>query len=47
MNKVKILNVEIDNISVDELLKRLDHGVLVTPNVDDLMKHQRIREFHE
>ena len=41
------MNVEIDNISVDELLKRLDHGVLVTPNVDDLMKHQRIREFHE
>ena len=45
--RIKVLNVEIDNISVDELLKRLDHGVLVTPNVDDLMKHQRIREFHE
>ena len=45
--RIKVLNVEIDNISVDELLKRLDHGVLVTPNVDDLMKHQRLREFHE
>lgn len=44
--RIKVLNVEIDNISVDELLTRLDHGVLVTPNVDDLMKHQRIREFH-
>lgn len=45
--RIKVLNVEIDNISVDELLTRLDHGVLVTPNVDDLMKHQRLREFHE
>ena len=47
MNRIKILNVEIDNISQEELLAQLKKGVLVTPNVDDLMKHQRDGEFHE
>ena len=47
MDRIKILNVEIDNISQDELLKRLDKGVLLTPNVDDLMKHQRDEVFHK
>lgn len=47
LDKVKILNVEIDNISQDDLLKRLDKGVLLTPNVDDLMKHQRDEVFHK
>lgn len=46
MSKIKILNVEIDNISQDELLAQLIQGVLVTPNVDDIMKHQRDEEFH-
>lgn len=47
MDRIKILNVEIDNISQDGLLKRLDKGVLLTPNVDDLMKHQRDEVFHK
>ena len=47
MNKVKILNVEIDNISQNDLLAKLNKGVLVTPNVDDIMKHQRDEEFHK
>lgn len=46
MNKSRILNVEIDNVSQKELLAQLKHGVLVTPNVDDMMKHQRDEEFH-
>lgn len=46
MSKMKILNVEIDNITTDELLAQLKRGVLVTPNVDDMMKHQRDEEFH-
>ena len=45
-NIVKILNVEIDNISAEELLAQRKKGVLVTPNVDDIMKHQRDEEFH-
>lgn len=44
--KIRILNVEIDNVTQEELLAGLKHGVLVTPNVDDIMKHQRDEEFH-
>ena len=43
---VKLLNARIDNLTTQELLERLDKGVLVTPNVDDIMKHQRDEEFH-
>lgn len=46
MNRIRILNVDIDNITQDELLKQLNKGVLVTPNVDDIMKHQRNIRFH-
>ena len=45
MDKVNILNVHIDNLILNELLDRLTTGVLVTPNVDDLMKCQRDKEF--
>lgn len=45
-DRIKILNVEIDNITQEELLAQLKKGVLVTPNVDDIMKHQRDEEFH-
>lgn len=45
-NRIAILNVEIDNISQEDLLKQLTKGVLVTPNVDDIMKHQWNEAFH-
>lgn len=46
---VNILDVEIDNLSRHELLERLarDGGVVVTPNVDHLMKLQHDAEFRE
>ena len=47
MNSIKILNVQINNLTAKELLERLNKGVLVTPNIDDIMKHQHDREFHE
>ena len=47
MNRVKILNVALDNISQDELLRRLDKGVLVTPNVDQIVKMQYDREYYD
>ena len=46
-NKSKILNVEIDNISMNELLAQLKKGVLVTPNVDQIVKMQSDREYYE
>jgi N-acetylglucosaminyldiphosphoundecaprenol N-acetyl-beta-D-mannosaminyltransferase len=42
---VKILNVEIDNITLDDFLGQLDRGVVFTPNVDHLMKLQHDPEF--
>jgi exopolysaccharide biosynthesis WecB/TagA/CpsF family protein len=44
--KVGILNIPIDNLSIRELLEQLKSGVLVTPNVDHLMKLQRDAEFY-
>ncbi|RUS98021.1 acetyl-mannosamine transferase [Dulcicalothrix desertica PCC 7102] len=45
MNKVKILNLEIDNLSKVEFLDTLQSGVVFTPNVDHLMKLQKDPEF--
>jgi exopolysaccharide biosynthesis WecB/TagA/CpsF family protein len=41
------LNVEIDNVSQEELLAQLKKGVLVTPNVDQIVKMQSDREYYE
>ena len=48
MNKVKILDVEIDNISCDDLLHKLSQGgVVLTPNIDHLVKLQTDVEFYQ
>ncbi len=46
MEKIKILNVEIENISKPELLQSLKRGVLVTPNIDHLIKLQKDEAFY-
>ena len=46
-NKIKILNIEIDNFSKLELLKNLKRGVVFTPNVDHLVKLQKDEEFYQ
>lgn len=46
MNKSKLLNIEIDNISQEELLAQLKMGVLVTPNVDQIMKAQSDMDYY-
>jgi len=38
--KVKILNVEFDNVTMDELLPTLTNGIVITPNVDIMMRAQ-------
>lgn len=38
MNSIEILNVRIDNLTCECLLKRLNKGVLVTANFDDIVK---------
>lgn len=45
---VRILNVDIDNLSMEELLHRLGSGgFVVTPNVDHLIKLQKDRDFYQ
>ncbi|MBE9115631.1 WecB/TagA/CpsF family glycosyltransferase [Lusitaniella coriacea LEGE 07157] len=48
MKRVEILNVAIDNVSKLELAKKLERhgGVVVTPNVDHLMKLQTDEELY-
>ena len=47
METVKVLNIEIQNTTRRELLENLKEGVLVTPNLDHLIKLQKDREFYE
>ena len=45
--KVKILNINIDNISSKKLLKEIQKGgLIVTPNVDHLIKLQKDADFY-
>lgn len=47
MDRIKILNVKLDNINQQELLLQLNKGVLVTPNVDQIVKMQSNKEYYE
>ena len=47
MDKVRILNVDIDNFTFDGFLQNLERGVVFTPNVDHLMKLQKDQEFYQ
>jgi len=45
--KVKLLNVAVDNITMDELLQTFQQGMLLTLHVDMIMKLQKDREFYQ
>lgn len=47
IDKTKILNISINNITTETLLSVFDTGFLVTPNVDHLVKLQKDKEFYE
>lgn len=47
MEAVKVLNIDIQNITRQELLENLKEGVLVTPNLDHLIKLQKDKEFYD
>lgn len=47
MDTVRFLNVDIFSLTQDELLQNLDTGVLITPNVDQLVKLQRDKTFYD
>lgn len=45
MEKVRMLRAEMLPLTRQQLLERLDSGVLVTPNIDHLVKLERDEEF--
>ena len=47
MQKVRILNTELVAATQKELLDELRQGVVVTPNIDHLVKLQKDRELYE
>lgn len=47
MERVNILNISLDNLSTQELLEQLKYGVVVTPNIDHIIKLQKDREFFD
>lgn len=47
METVKVLNINIQNITRQGLLENLKEGVLVTPNLDHLIKLQKDKEFYD
>ena len=44
--KIRILNVDVDNITMDELVESFREGMLLTLHVDMIMKLQRDEEFY-
>lgn len=46
MGTTKVLNINIQNITLHEVLENLHEGVLVTPNLDHLIKLQKDKEFY-
>jgi len=45
--KVKLLNVDVDDITMDELVETFRQGVMLTLHVDSIMKLQKDRDFYE
>ncbi|MGL4731220.1 MAG: WecB/TagA/CpsF family glycosyltransferase [Clostridium sp.] len=54
MSRIKFLNTEVDNLTIDEAVKRIDKlakdkrpSYIVTPNVDHIVKLETDSEFRE
>jgi N-acetylglucosaminyldiphosphoundecaprenol N-acetyl-beta-D-mannosaminyltransferase len=45
--RVRLLNVDVDNITMDELVRSFREGMLLTLHVDMIMKLQKDREFYD
>jgi len=45
--KVRLLNVDVDDIGMDELVETFRRGVMLTLHVDMIMKLQKDREFYQ
>jgi exopolysaccharide biosynthesis WecB/TagA/CpsF family protein/anti-anti-sigma factor len=45
MNRVEILNLRLDNLSMTEFLRKLESGIVFTPNIDHFVKLQKDEDF--
>ena len=45
--RVRLLNVDVDDLTMDELVEGFDEGLMMTLHVDMIMKLQKDREFYE
>ena len=45
--KVRLLNVDVDDVTMEELVETFRQGVMLTLQVDMIMKLQRDREFYQ
>jgi len=45
--KIRLLNVDVDDITMDELVETFRQGVMLTLHVDMIMKLQQDREFYD
>lgn len=46
-SKISLLNIHLNNIKQDDLLRQLTDGIFITPNVDHIMKLQKDRLFYD
>ncbi|MCI4667331.1 MAG: WecB/TagA/CpsF family glycosyltransferase [Bacteroidia bacterium] len=46
-SRLRVLNIDIDNISEEDLLDSFREGVLFTPNIDHLVKLQKNEPFYK
>lgn len=46
-SKKRLLNINVDNITLDVLLKNFTRGVLFTPNIDHFVVAQKDRTFYD
>lgn len=44
---MRFLNIDIRDVTSEELLQQLRQGVLITPNVDQMVKLQKDKEFYD
>ncbi len=47
MKTLRILNIDIHNWTFNDFLSQLEEGVVVTPNVDHIMKLQKDADFYD
>jgi len=47
VRKVRLLNAEVDDITMDELVENFRQGVMLTLHVDSIMKLQKDRDFYQ